>query len=420
MAPHLLVIDANLPGIDTIAVAKRRGLRVSFIRSAYRKYPDTAAVRDIVYAADGILSIDNSADDAQLYGAARALHAHRPVDAAVCLLDPSLDAAATVCARLGIPFTAKAAVAAARDKARARRILQRAGLRSLRFSRVATAAAARAAAARIARPVVVKPQTGYDSLLAGIATSADAARRQAAALLAGIEAQPEQLRAQLRKGILVEEYLSGPLLSAEIGMRHGRCHRFMLSEHIRARQDECIEIGAAMPADLSAAEAEACYGYAEAAVRALGLDLGIFHIEMILTAAGPVLVDANARLMGGIMPALYHSLTGEDIQERLLDIHLGLPLPPGPAGRRGVVAACNLLPAQDGRLPERLDLSWLGDFSQALTAFDAYCLQPGRPLRRLQTIASFQIRATAMAAARAIADAILQRCQDSLQIALMR
>jgi biotin carboxylase len=420
MAQHLLILDANLPGIETITAAKRRGLQVSFIRSGYRKYPETEAVRAMVYDVDALVSIVDSTDADALHAAARLLHQFCRVDAAVCLLEPCIDTAAAVCARLAIPFTDAAAVAAARDKARTRAILHAVGLRSPRCCRVASAEEARAAAAAIGGMVVVKPQTGYDSLLASVAITPEAAAAAAQRLLDRIGDLPPPLHAQLRKGIMVESHLDGPLISAELGRRGGRSHRFMLSAHIRARDDECVEIGFVMPAGLAPAQAEACFAYAEAVVEALGLDLGIFHIEMILTPAGPVLVEANARLMGGGMPALYRMLTGEDIQDRLLDIHLGLPLPARRPPIRGFVASRTIMARQDCRLPSNFDLDWLRDYAGAGLVLSPYRLQPHAAVRRLENIAEIRLRGESFAKVDHVADAVLARFERCLGIPLLR
>lgn len=425
MAPHLLIIDANLPGIDTIAVAKRRGLQVSFIRSGYRKYPQTQSVRNIVYMADALLTIADSSNETSLHRAVAALHGFNPIDAAVCLLEPSLDTAARVCARLDIPFTDTTAVAAARDKFETRARLRAAGLRMPRCYRVNNAEEARAAAAAIGGPVVVKPQTGYDSLLASIAGDPDQAACAAGQLQKEIRRLPPQLWQQLRRGILIEEYVSGPLISAEIGIRDGHVYRFMLSDHARAHLDECVEIGASMPADLDARQSEAAYTYAEEVLRILGLDLGIFHIEMIVSSEGPVLVEANARLMGGIMPAIYRNLTGEDIQDRLLDLHLGEPLADRP-DFCGCVAGRTIMPADDGQLPADCDLSWLQAIDRLLPEdvelvdCTVYQLAPDTVVRSLDLLASFQLRAASCNKAVQAADDLLMEFETRLRIPLMR
>src|SRR3546814_12093779 len=58
----------------------------------------------------------------------------------------------------------------------------------------------------------------------------------------------------------------------------------------------------------------------------------------------------------GVMPALYRLLTGVEIQEFLLDLHLGLPLQDRPPRYAGFVAARNIMPKRDMSLPDVVDL----------------------------------------------------------------
>lgn len=420
MSQHILFIDAGIPGIETIRIAKRRGLRVSFIRSSYRRYAETADIKSVIYDVDNLISLASTTVETDVFQATAALHRHTPIDAVICELEPSVDVAARVCERLNIPFTSAAAVTTARNKARAREVLQAAGLRCPRFRRVSTAAEAGEAAQWINGPVVVKPQVGYDSMLAAVVLDPAQAATAAESLLQGIERLPSQLQAQFRTGILVEEYLKGPLVSAEIGARDGHFYRFMVSDHPRARQDECIEMGASMPADLSAAQIEACFAYAEAVARALGFDLGIFHVEMIVTDQGPVLVEMNSRLMGGVLPAVYRNLTGESIQDRLIDIHLGTPLTATRPTYAGYVSARTIMPDRDSILSDRIDLDWVEEFEPRLIEFDGHKLAPGAEVKRLQVLGSYHVKAESFAEANLAAETALRRFEAAVGIPLIQ
>ncbi|MGX5805840.1 ATP-grasp domain-containing protein [Bradyrhizobium sp. Arg314] len=420
MTQHIVFIDTNLPGIETMRLAKERGLRVSLIKSGYRHYTETEYVKHLFSTLDKVVTISASTVDDEVLHAMRYLATLAPIDTVICELECCVDVAARICARLNIPFTDASAVMAAREKARAREIIQKAGLRSPKFRLVATPREASAAAEAIGSPVVLKPQTGFDSLLTAVAPTPPAAERAAHKFLIGIEALPVQLKAQFRKGILVEEYLTGPLVSAEIGVRDGKYYRFMMSDHPRAREDECIELGASMPADLTPDQTRACFDYAEAAASALGFDLGILHVEMIVTEQGPVLVEMNSRLMGGVMPSVYHHLTGEMIQERLLDIHLGLPLRDDLPTYTGYVSARNIMPHCDASLAERIDLSWLRGYRDQLIEFDPHRFDPGRRVQRREILGWYHVRAKSFAEANTAADAILGGFERSMGIALIK
>jgi biotin carboxylase len=83
-------------------------------------------------------------------------------------------------------------------------------------------------------------------------------------------------------------------------------------------------------------------------VRALGLDIGVFHLEVIRTRRGPVLVEANARLMGGALPLLYGWATGDNIFDHLINIHAGLPVEWNRSGGTRHATARQIAPMHEG------------------------------------------------------------------------
>ncbi|WP_158091677.1 ATP-grasp domain-containing protein [Bradyrhizobium canariense] len=419
MSQHIVFIDSSRAGIETMHLAKKRGLRVSFIRAGYRHYIMTERNIRILSKLDNIIDISASTVENEVLCALEHIALVAPIDAVITELEPCVDVVARVCAQLGILFTSSSAVSAARDKLRAREIIQHAGLRCPQFRQVTAPREARAAAEAMGTPVVIKPQTGYFSLLAAIAPTPRDAECAAQKLLLGIDALPVHLQSQFRKGILVEEYLVGPLVSAEMGVLDDKFYRFMLSDHPRARQDECIEMGASMPANLSPDKMNACFLYAEAVARELGFDLGIFHAEMILTKEGPVLIEMNPRLMGGVMPSVYRHLTGESIQERLIDIHLGLPIRVKPPKYSGCVSARNIMPHHDAILADRVDMSWLKDCGSELIEFNPHRLDSGLAVRRAEILGWYHVRAKSFAEANTVADTILHRVERSIGVPLI-
>ncbi|WP_194460296.1 acetyl-CoA carboxylase biotin carboxylase subunit family protein [Bradyrhizobium sp. CCBAU 53421] len=417
---HIVFIDTTWGGVETMRLAKQRGLRVSLIRSGYRDDRfRTERVQRIVSTLDTVITISATTVETAVLRSLQQIAAIAPIDAVISEFEACVDVAARVCARLSIPFTSASAVAAARDKARAREIIQSAGLRCPRFRQVVTPRQARAAAEAIGVPVVVKPRTGYYSLLAAVAPTSTDAERAAQNLLSGIDALPVHLQAQFRKGILVEEHLIGPLVSAEIGVRDEKFYHFMVSDHPRAREDECIEMGASMPADLTQDQIKSCFQYAEAVARELGFDMGIFHVEMIATEQGPVLVEMNSRVMGGVMPSVYHHLTGEWIQERLLDIHLGFPIRDVPPQYSGYVSARNIMPGRDAALADRIDLSWLTEYSENLIEFDPHRLEPSIEVRRKEILGWYHLRADSFTEANMVANTVLRRFEASIGVPLL-
>lgn len=61
--------------------------------------------------------------------------------------------------------------------------------------------------------------------------------------------------------------------------------------------------------------------------RALGLDLGIFHVEVMHTPSGFRLVEVNPRLTGGSLPDIISSIAGVHGFVLLVDLFRGSPPP---------------------------------------------------------------------------------------------
>lgn len=64
------------------------------------------------------------------------------------------------------------------------------------------------------------------------------------------------------------------------------------------------------PADPHSPEAARVHDYSRAALTALGVREGASHLELILTARGPVLIDPGVRLGGGIDPTIAERFLG--------------------------------------------------------------------------------------------------------------
>lgn len=86
--------------------------------------------------------------------------------------------------------------------------------------------------------------------------------------------------------------------------------------------NQAWELGTTFPAPVAQAQQVAICDYAVRVARALGLQLGIFHLEIMLTDYGPRLIEANPRVMGGNGRALIQAAYGFDIFESVLDVHV--------------------------------------------------------------------------------------------------
>jgi argininosuccinate lyase len=196
--------------------------------------------------------------------------------------------------------------------------LAAAGVPVAGHARVTGTAAALEAADRIGLPVVLKPADGSGSTGVRLCRSRAEITVHAARLLArthnerGIPTAP---------GFLVESYVEGPEYSVEV-FEHTAVT--VVGKHL-GPAPHFVETGHDVPAPVATADAEALADTAVAAVKALGLGFGAAHVELRLTTEGPVLIEVNPRLGGGMIPELIRSALSVDLVSAQVAAALGRP-----------------------------------------------------------------------------------------------
>ena len=73
--------------------------------------------------------------------------------------------------------------------------------------------------------------------------------------------------------------------------------------------------------------------YAIRAARVLGLRVGPLHMELFASADGPVMIEAGARLHGGVAPELFRDCYAPHLLDLAVNAHLGGTVPTAPAQR---------------------------------------------------------------------------------------
>lgn len=417
---HIAFVDSNPGALEAVSCAKDEGHLVSFIEALDPHYPRTAEDQRVIDRADWIVRDVATTDATAVTAALAQCHARQPVDFAVTQAEMVVEAVALSCKALGLPGTSPDAVLTARRKDLLRAALRDAGIWMPAFTIARDASEVLTAADEMGYPVVIKPPSGAGSRQAFVARDRAEARAACDGAL-DLSTVPPEWQQQFARGLLVEEHLAGPLVSAEIGMRGGHGHVFCISGRTRAREDEVIEIGPHIPAELPGDQARACSAYAEAVCRAIGLDMGVFHVEMIVTRRGPVLVEANPRVMGGIMPAVYRHATGRSIYAGFLQIISSAPVDDAVLFD-GCVTGRRFFAAVDARLPESWDVGWLARYADRLIQFDppgALGLGPLQSVRRGDIIARVIVRGGDYAQTALTGGQIGAHVEEALGIKLM-
>lgn len=125
--------------------------------------------------------------------------------------------------------------------------------------------------------------------------------------------------------VLVEAYMQGPEVSVETLSIDGQTHVIAITDKLTTRAPNFVEMGHSQPSRHPEEIKEQIKEIAIAAIKAIGIDNGPSHTEIIITEEGPKIVEIGARLGGdNITTRLVPLSTGMNMVERCIDIALGI------------------------------------------------------------------------------------------------
>jgi len=340
---HIVFIDSSRVGLQALSTARRIGHKATLIApgdvsflALMRVDPDL--VRDHAGDPDNIVAIDSMERD--LDAAIDRIAAETGIDAILTTSEAAVLPTARTAARIGLPYDPPAALDRAVFKDKCRRTLAETAIPSIPYGTAADLDGARAELARIGYPAVIKPTRGVAKEASAILENDRDLQDFFAAIGRG-EKMSEGIDRFLSARFVIEGYIVGDLYSAEVINIDGRLQSLCIWRRERAAHNPILEVAAAMPSGLAAETEGIVIAYLQDVFTALGLCIGIYHVEFILGPDGPILVEINPRIMGGPAPILYRHLTGADPYELLIDLHLGKLgdfVPPAATGGGVIIA----------------------------------------------------------------------------------
>lgn len=219
----------------------------------------------------------------------------------------------TAAAELDLAVNSPESVHVLTDKAAMRALLARHSLSPVRTRTVGDVADVSDAVGEIGAPAVVKPVAGSGSRGVFLWEGAQSGRHWR--LLAHAQS--------LRGPFLVEEFLRGPEFSVETLSVAGVHHVIGVTAKTLGPRPHFVEMAHHHPADVTAVQRSALEQVTTALLDAAGYRTGPAHTEVILTEAGPRIVESQARLGGDRIPRLIELATGYDIEAGVFDALLG-------------------------------------------------------------------------------------------------
>lgn len=127
--------------------------------------------------------------------------------------------------------------------------------------------------------------------------------------------------------VIIEEYLIGPEFSIEAISYKGKTNIIAITEKETSGAPYFVEMGHMIPARISEQKKKEISKIVKGTIKALKIDDGPSHCEVIYTNNGPKIVEIGARLGGdNITTHLVPLATGYDIVKETINIAVGNPL----------------------------------------------------------------------------------------------
>ena len=319
---HILVLElAGGNDVDILAAILARGDSFSFLTSDLACYQEQPAVAALLAEAEDCIECPGFIY-AQVEAELARRHASRPFDALICIVDIRIVDAARLSQSLGLRFLDPQTAALLRDKFSVRQRLAARGVAQAGHRLATSEDEIMAAIEALGFPVLIKPCDGYASQnVVVIAGPEDLEPWISPVPSLAAQAMDYGLGVTSNQRFVVERYLTGSFIGCDTMTIGGRHHFLGVNEKVMCPPPSfTIKGGCFIPA---APGMEALQRYAFTLLDAVGFDFGAAHIEMMITAEGPQLIEINPRLVSAKIPRLMSYGLGRSVYADLVSLHLG-------------------------------------------------------------------------------------------------
>ncbi|MEK0316610.1 ATP-grasp domain-containing protein [Cohnella sp. 56] len=242
-------------------------------------------------------------------------------DGVITVCDYYIETVKEVADFFGLPCPFPEDVKTVRQKHLMRQALDRAGLDNPGYRLASNWEEAEDAAEAIGFPLVLKPVDLASSAFVSLVRN----REELQAAYRALEEFPLNFREQEREHVyLLEAYMDGEEVSVESVSYKGDTKILGVTDKSVTGKPYFIENGHMFPAKLTEAKREAVVQFVRSALKATGIDHGIAHTEVKLTAEGPRIVEINPRTAGNYIVELIGRVTGIDMLQSFVELSLGL------------------------------------------------------------------------------------------------
>lgn len=202
--------------------------------------------------------------------------------------DMPMRAVAKACEACGLPGISYETAVKATDKAEMIKAFEEHGVEHPWFFVARDKAAFEEVLAQVMFPCIMKPTDNAGSRGVVLAHSIEE-----------LKSAYSYSQSESRGGaVIIEEYLQGPEFSIEVMVVDGEPHVLQITDKLTTGAPHFVEMGHSQPTRQNEENQEKIRDLAIRACKAVGINCGPAHVEMILTQDGPKMVELGAR-MGG-------------------------------------------------------------------------------------------------------------------------
>ena len=302
-AKRLLIIGASILQVPAIKKAKELGHYV--------------AVADFNPNAVGIPYADEffNASTIDIEAICNVAEVFKPDGIMTLATDMPMRSIAAATSRLGLPGISMDTAIKSTDKGEMIKAFKEHGVESPCFCIIENEEQLQISISQIGYPCILKPTDNAGSRGVRLVNSEEE-------LMDAYQYSVSQSRGGC---VILEEYMTGPEVSAEVMVVDGKPHVLQVTDKLTTGAPYFVEMGHSQPSMLPAEDVECIKDLACRAVKSVGINCGPAHVEIKLTPTGPKMVELGARMGGDcITTHLVPLSTGIDMIKATIDVSLGM------------------------------------------------------------------------------------------------
>lgn len=223
-------------------------------------------------------------------------------DAVLAATERAVLPAAQIRRALGLSGNSPECAFACRNKLAMKESIRAAGLPCADFAAITRRTTAMSLISRLGLPLVIKPPDSSGS------RGSVLAKRQ------------RDVERHSKPGMVAESFVHGLEMSVESFVNEGEVVFTNITEYLLPLWANVV------PATLPAPTLDAVHALNRAAIATLGIQRGMTHMELFLTADGPVFSELAVRPPGGYLMELLQMAYGFDPWQVAIDVELGKPV----------------------------------------------------------------------------------------------